>query len=78
MRRSNQLYFIVFKPYRFLHLYSFESYQVKTKWLFKININHIDCTDCPSESSEGTIICHSYPAACWKYFYPMICASKLC
>jgi hypothetical protein len=54
-------------------LYPFESDQVKTKWLFKININHIDCTDCPFESSERTIICHSYPAACWKYFYPMIC-----
>jgi hypothetical protein len=53
-------------------MHSFKSYQVKTKWFIQININHIDRADCPSESSEGTIIRDNYSTACWKYFYPKI------
>jgi hypothetical protein len=73
MRRGNKLYLSVFKPDRLLYLHSFESDQVKTKWLIKIKSNPMDCTDGPSESSEGTIIGHAYAAAYGKYFYPKIC-----
>jgi len=62
MRRGNKLYLSVFKPDRFLYLHSFESDQVKTEWLVKINSNHMDGNDGPSKSSERTIICHPYPA----------------
>jgi len=68
-RRSNELYLMVFKPHRFMYLYSFESDQVKTKWLFKCSSNHMDEKDCSSESSERTIICHMYPATYGKYYY---------
>jgi hypothetical protein len=64
---------MVFKPHRFLDMYPFESDQVKTKGLLKINRNPMDCTDGPSESSEGTIIGHAYAAAYGKDFYPKIC-----
>jgi hypothetical protein len=73
MRRSHELYLMIFKPHRFMYLHSFESDQVKTKWLIKIKSNPMDCTDGPSESSERTIIRHTHPAAYRKYFYPKIC-----
>ncbi len=69
MRRSNDLYFMVFKPHWFLYLYSFESNQVKTKWLFKRSSNHMDGKNSPSESSKGAIIGHSYSATYGKYYY---------
>jgi hypothetical protein len=75
MRRSNELYLMIFKPHRFFDIQSFESDRVKTKWLVKINIDHIDCTDYPSESSEETIIGHTHPAAYGKYFYLKILIS---
>ncbi len=54
-------------------MHSFKSDQVKTTWLIKIISDHMNFMDCPSESSEGAIICHAYPAAYWKDFYPKIC-----
>ena len=63
MRRRNELYLIVFKPHRFLCLHSFESNQVKTKWLVKRSSNHMDGEDCSSESSKGTTIGYTYLAA---------------
>ena len=76
MRRSNKvykLYLVVFKPHRFLYLYSFESDQVKTKWLIKGSSNHMNGKNSPFESSERTIIDHPYQAAYLKYIYPKIC-----
>jgi hypothetical protein len=73
MRRSNKLYLTVFKPQRFLHMHPFESDQVKTNWLIKVDSDHMNFMDCPSESSERAIICHTHPAAYWKDFYPKIC-----
>ena len=53
-------------------MHPFESDEVKTKWLIKVDSNHMNFMDCPSESSEGAIICHTHPAAYWKDFYPKI------
>jgi hypothetical protein len=72
MRRSNKLYklyLVVFKPHRFLCLYSLESDQVKTKWFIKGSSNHMNGKNGPSESSKGAIIGHSYSAAYGNYFY---------
>ena len=73
MKRSNELYLTVFKPQGFLHIPPFESDQVKTKWLIRVNSHHMNFMNCPSESSERAIICYAYPAAYRKDFYPKIC-----
>jgi hypothetical protein len=65
--RSNWLYFIRFKPDRFLNVRSFESDLVETKRLIKINSNGIDSLDRSPEASERTITGHPYPTAYLKY-----------
>jgi len=70
--RSHEFYLMVFKPQGFLHMHSFESEQVKTTQLIKIISDHMNFMDCPFESSERAIICHTHPAAYWKDFYPKI------
>ena len=46
---------------------SIESDQVETRCRLARCSNHIDGKDCSFESSERTIICHTYPATYWKY-----------
>ena len=70
--RSNQLYLIVFKPYRPLYLHPFESYQVKTKMLIKISSNRMDAADCPSKSPERAITRYTDQTSYWQYVYPMV------
>jgi hypothetical protein len=59
-RGGNNLYLIVFKPDRLLHLYSFQSNEVKTKRLFKFSSNSIDSEYCSSESPERAVTGYSY------------------
>ena len=73
MCRANELHIVVFKPQRFLYVHSFKSDQVKTKWLMQGISNHMDGKDGSSESLQGTIIRHPYPATYRKYVYPIVC-----